>query len=66
MSPLIETHSLHDNILGEIVFSRPVTFMVMYPEKATYFHDIVKFTAMKTGCSVLTDKDSGVTVLGVE
>ena len=63
MSPLITKHNLRGNILGEIEFAKPMTFRVVYPDNVEYFTSIVKFTAMKTGCSVLTDKDDGVTVL---
>ena len=63
MRPPIKKHSLLHNILGEIEFTKPVRFDVVYPDAEVFFYGIVKFTAMKTGCSVLTHKTGRVTVL---
>lgn len=47
-------HTLHDNILGEIVYTRPWRYTYYWPTgEVSRFSNIVRMQAMKTGCVVL-------------
>ena len=63
MNDLVKSNTLKHNILGDIIFSRPVVFVLTYLDRTVNVHDIVKFRAMKTGCCVLTSSKNEVFVM---
>lgn len=60
---LVKSNTLKHNILGEIIFRRPVNFVITYTDRVVNVHDVVKFRAMKTGCCVLTSSRNAVFIM---